>query len=58
MKKPSAKLHKESHVSPTKKGMGDHYGPAIKNKVGRIRDESLDVSRVSKRVGKPPKSLA
>ncbi len=58
MKKQSAKLHKESHVSPTRKGMGDHYGPAIKNKVGRIRDESLDVSRKTKSIGKPPKSLA
>ena len=57
MKKPS-KLHKESHVSPTKKGMGDYNGTAIKNPIGLIRDESLDISRTSKNLGKPPKSLA
>lgn len=53
------KKNKENHVANTKYGMGDNYGQAIKQKVGRIRDSSADfIPMSSKKMGKPPKSLA
>lgn len=52
------KSHKESHVAPTKYGMGDYYGSGIKQKVGRIRDDYISKPISSSKLGKPPKSLA
>jgi hypothetical protein len=53
------KAKKEWHSPQTKYGMGDHYGQAIKQKVGRIRDSSVEfIPMSSKKMGKPPKSLA
>lgn len=50
--------HKESHVANTKYGSGDYYGVAKKNPVGRVR-EVMGVTAInSKKLGKPPKSLA
>lgn len=49
----------EWHTAQTKFGMGDYYGTGIKQKIGRLRDSSLDANPVSKsKLGKPPKSLA
>lgn len=51
--------HKESHTSPSKIGMGDHYGSALKNKIGRVREDSTGhMDYPSKRQTKPPKKLA
>lgn len=51
--------HKESHVIPTKYGMGDYYGTGIKQKVGRIREDYMGTTSVTPvKLKKPPKSLA
>lgn len=53
-----AKNH-EAHTSPTKFGMGDHYGTGFKAPVGKMRDSSVGFRPVSKEeLGTPPKSLA
>lgn len=52
------KKSKEWHSSSSKVGMGDHYGSAIKQKVGRIRDSYSEVPMSNKMVGNPPKSFA
>jgi len=54
----SSKPIKQSHVAPTKYGMGDNYGTGIKNPMGRMR-EGIGMYPVSKKeLGTPPKSLA
>lgn len=54
-----SKVSKESHVAPTKYGMGDHYGTGIKNKVGKMRSDSVGMNDVSiKKLGKPPRKIA
>jgi len=53
------KPKKESHCADTKYGMGDYYGTGIKQKVGRIRNDSVGGNPVvPKKLKKPPKSLA
>ena len=50
-------LNKQAHTPNTKFGMGDFYGQAVKNKVGKvIRGMGEGVSK--KKLGTPPKSLA
>jgi hypothetical protein len=49
---------KEWHSSNQKYGMGDYYGTAIKNPIGRVRDSYMTPKMSSKKLGKPPKSLA
>lgn len=52
------KVHKEAHVSPTKKGMGDYYGTGIRQKIGRMR-EGMGMQEIpDKKIHTPPKSLA
>ncbi len=58
MKKSIGKRTKEAHTAPTQKGMGDHYGSAISNKMGKLRESHLDGNTSSKKYGKKPKSLA
>jgi hypothetical protein len=49
----------ESHCMHTKYGMGDYYGTGVKQKVGRMREDSMNYSSItSKQFGKAPKSLA
>lgn len=51
--------HKEAHTSPTKIGMGDYYGTAIKNPIGKLRSDPIGVINIkSKALKKPPKNLA
>lgn len=48
----------EAHTSPTRFGMGDHYGSGYKQKMGRLRDDTLGYIPVSrKKMGTPPKSV-
>lgn len=49
---------KSSHVSNSKYITGDSYGPAIANKIGKINDSYLTQTIKSKKMIKPPKSLA
>lgn len=52
------KKHVESHTSPSKIGMGDHYGTGIKQKIGRMREDSVEYIPLSKKkMGTPPKSI-
>jgi hypothetical protein len=57
MKKPKVK---QAHTANTKYGMGDFYGRAIPNKIGKIRQVyEPGVNPISpKKLKKPPKSLA
>lgn len=50
--------HKEAHTFNVKKGMGDYYGTGIKAKVGRMRDGLGQIPVPTKKLSKPPKSLA
>lgn len=53
------KKNKQNHVANTKYGMGDNYGQAIKQNVGRSRDVFTGSAPVSnKGLKKPPRSLA
>lgn len=48
----------EAHTAPTKYGMGDYYGTAAKNPVGRMRSNSVGYRPVTrKQLGTPPKSV-
>lgn len=49
---------KQAHTSQSKIGMGDYYGSAIKQKVGRAIDVMGSKSLSSRKLSKPPKSLA
>jgi len=53
------KKFKESHASDKKIGMGDNYGTGVRNKVGKMREDSLGANAVPpKKLKVPPKSLA
>lgn len=52
------KAPKQAHTSNSKSGMGDFYGSGIKQKVGKMRDDYVNMPIKSKKMGKPPKSLA
>lgn len=55
--KPSKPL-KNSHTPNTKYGMGDYYGTGVRNPLGKVK-EGLGVVQVkSKKLKKPPKTLA
>lgn len=59
IKKTKLKRTKEWHASNSKIGTGDYYGRAIKNPVGRIRDNSMGYQSMNpKSLKKPPKALA
>jgi len=56
MKKPKSV---EAHTMHTKYGMGDYYGTGIKQKVGRMRDDSMGMTALPpKKLKTPPKNLA
>jgi len=49
----------ESHVSKTKKPMGDFYGVGVKQPIGKQKGPLLGSANLSqKKLGKPPKTLA
>lgn len=48
---------KEWHTPNTQKGMGDYYGTGIKNPMGIMRDDMLNILPKKGKM-KPPKSLA
>jgi hypothetical protein len=52
------KALKNAHTSNSKKGMGDNYGPGVKQKIGREIDSYGTDKMTNKKIGKPPKSLA
>ena len=51
--------NKFAHTPNTPYGMGDHYGTGVKQKLGRVREDTLGMNAVTPRKLKiPPKSLA
>lgn len=55
----SIKHNKQGHTSNQKIGMGDFYGQGVKQKMGRvIVDHMIDGKVSSKKMGKPPRSMA
>lgn len=47
-----------AHVANTKYGMGDNYGTGVRQKLGRMRDDSMGMFAMTpKKLKKPPKSL-
>lgn len=53
------KRSNEAHLSNTKAPSGDYYGVGVKQKVGRMREDSMSYSSATpKKLGKAPKSLA
>lgn len=60
MIKPSkVKTPMNVHTPKSQMGSGDYYGTAIKQKVGRMREDSINGPTMGpKKMGKPPRSLA
>jgi len=53
------KANKQAHVPNVKRGLGDFYGQGVRNKIGRMRDDSMgQISLTPKKLKTPPKSLA
>jgi len=47
------------HTPKSQIGSGDYYGTAIKNKVGRMREDSMGNMAIGRKgLSKPPRSLA
>ncbi len=47
-----------SHTANTKFGMGDNYGTGIRQKVGRVRDDSVGMFNSDKKqIRTPPTSV-
>lgn len=49
---------KNAHTSNAKIGMGDSFGSGVKNPTGKAKSIMGVSSLKSKRISKPPKSLA
>ena len=57
--KTNPKKTREWHTNKSPMGMGDHYGTGIKAKLGRVREDSMNMSAATpKKFKTPPKSLA
>lgn len=52
------KAPNQAHTSNQKTGSGDYYGQAVKQNVGRIVDVMGFSPLASKKLKKPPRSLA
>lgn len=52
-----SKVKKEWHAPNSPKGMGDFYGQAIKNPVGKIKTSYMDIVTPMSKM-KKPKTLA
>lgn len=47
-----------SHTANTKYGMGDNYGSGVRQKSGRVRDDTVGTANLSKKKMKtPPRSV-
>jgi hypothetical protein len=47
-----------AHTANTQYGMGDHYGQAVKNPVGKIRDVFGAAPLAKSKMKNPPRNLA
>lgn len=51
------KPYKFAHTPGNSQGIGDYYGTGIVAKLGRIRNNPVEMSHVPKNLKKPPRSL-
>jgi len=59
MKNTKVKTPMNAHTPKTKIGMGDYYGTGIRQKFGRMREDSMGMMDVTpEKLKKPPRSLA
>ncbi len=59
MKNQKIKTPMNVHTPKSHIGSGDYYGSAIKNKIGRMREDSMgNAQQGRKGISKPPRSLA
>lgn len=50
---------KNAHTPNTKIGMGDNYGSAVKNPIGKMRSDSMGMRAVNPpSLKKPPRKIA
>ena len=55
---PKYKKNEFAHTANTKYGMGDNYGTGIRQKLGRVRDDTVGMAKLSKKqIGTPPRSV-
>jgi hypothetical protein len=55
---PKYKKNIQAHTANTKYGMGDNYGTGIRQKLGKVRDDTVGMVKLSKKqLGTPPKSI-
>lgn len=47
-----------AHTANTPFGMGDHYGPGVKNPIGRMRENQTMMPLPKSKLHKPPRKLA
>lgn len=53
------KALKNAHTPNTKQGMGSYSGSGLRNKIGRMREDSVGmIPATKKKLKTPPKSLA
>ena len=53
-----SKKPKQAHTANTKYGMGDNYGTGIRAKLGKVRDNTVGMAKLSKKkIGTPPRSV-
>lgn len=58
MKKKLPKVLRNAHTPNTKFGMGDNYGSGIKQKLGRVREDSMGMLALTpKKLKTPPRSV-
>lgn len=53
-KKPKRGKTYEAHTEPTKYGMGDYYGTAMRNPFGKMRDDTVGYRPMTKKELKTP----
>ena len=47
-----------AHTANTKYGMGDNYGTGIRAKLGKVRDDTIGMVKLSKKqIKTPPRSV-
>lgn len=53
------KKNRFAHTANTKYGMGDNYGTGVKQKLGRMREDSMGMVKLNqKKLKTPPRGLA
>lgn len=49
----------QTHTPKSPKGLGDYYGTGVRQKIGKMREDSMGMLEITpNKLKKPPKSLA